>query len=88
MYCPEARFHHSGAHSVGQLSFRDRQVFWYRNMLRYARKHLSSRQVVALRMAIIAGMMMRSIAALFGARKASLGETLGAYCSVISRACG
>ena len=41
-YCPGARFHHSGAHSVGQLSFRDKQLFWYGNMLRYARKHFSA----------------------------------------------
>jgi len=83
VYCPEARFRHSGAHSVGQLSFRDKQVYWYGNMLRYARKYFPRGQVVALRMAIIAGMMMRSIAVLLGARKAPLGETLGAYWSVI-----
>ena len=30
VYCPGARFRHSGAHSVGQLAFRDKQMFWYR----------------------------------------------------------
>ena len=29
VYCPAARFRHSGAHSVGQLKFRDKQMFWY-----------------------------------------------------------
>src|SRR5271166_2610507 len=48
VYCPDARFRHSGAHSVGQLSFRDKQVYWYGNMLRYARKHFTSGQVVVL----------------------------------------
>ncbi len=79
MYCPDARFRHSGAHSVGQLSFGDKQIFWYTNMVRYARKHFSKRQVFFLRMAITKGMLLRSVAALFGARKAPLGETLSAY---------
>lgn len=84
VYCPQARFQHSGAHSVGQLSFRDKQLFWYGNMLRYARKHFSSRQVFLLRLAIIKGMVLRSIGALFGARKAPLGECLLAYWAVVS----
>ena len=82
-YCPEARFRHSGAHSVGQLTFRDQQIFWYMNMLRYARKHFSKRQVFFLRSAIVKGMLLRSVTALFGARKAPLGETLSAYWGVV-----
>ncbi len=84
LYCPNARFHHSGAHSVGQLSFRDKQLFWYGNMLRYARKHFSKAQVFLLRLAIIKGMILRMIGALFGARKAPAGESLAAYGSVIA----
>jgi hypothetical protein len=83
LYCPGARFRHAGAHSVGQLSFRDRQVFWYTNMLRYARKHFSKVQVLILRLAIVKGMFFRSIAALFGARQAPLKETLAAYWAAI-----
>ncbi len=82
-YCPEARFRHSGAHSVGQLPFRDQQIFWYANMVRYARKHFTSGQVFFLRTAIIKGMLLRSVAALFGARKAPLGETVSAYWGVV-----
>ncbi len=84
-----ARTHASataGAHSVGQLSFRDKQLYWYGNMLRYARKHFSSGQVFLLRLAIIKGMVLRSIGALFGARKAPLGGTLSAYGAVLSHA--
>jgi|SRR5580658_1153462 N-acetylglucosaminyl-diphospho-decaprenol L-rhamnosyltransferase len=84
VYCPDARFHHSGAHSVGQLAFRDGQLYWYGNMLRYARKHFSGGQVFLLRLAIIKGMVLRMIGALLGARKAPLGESLRAYCAVIS----
>ena len=83
VYCPAARFRHSGGHSVGQLPFRDQQLFWYGNMLRYARKHLSSAEVATLRVGIVAGMLLRSLAALFGARQAPLGETLSAYWAVI-----
>ena len=65
-YCPSARFHHSGAHSVGKLSFAEKQLFWYTNMLRYARKHFSRAKVLILRMGIIKGMLLRSLAALLG----------------------
>jgi len=82
-YCPQARFRHAGAHSVGQLSFRERQLFWYANMLRYARKHFSKAQVLILRLAIVKGMVLRSIAALFGARQAPLKESLAAYWAVV-----
>jgi N-acetylglucosaminyl-diphospho-decaprenol L-rhamnosyltransferase len=85
-YCPSARFRHSGAHSVGQLSFRDKQLFWYTNMLRYARKHFSKAQLLILRLAIIKGMVLRSVGALFGARQAPLRETLSAYWTVIRKA--
>ena len=83
VYCPTARFHHRGAHSVSKLSFRDRQRFWYINMLRYARKHFTSGQVRILRAGIIAGMLLRSLGALFGARKTPLRETLQAYWTVL-----
>ena len=83
VYCSAARFRHNGGHSVGQLPFRDQQLFWYGNMLRYARKHFSGAQVATLRAGIVAGMLWRSLAALFGARQAPLGETLSAYWAVI-----
>ena len=86
VYCPAARFRHSGGHSVGQLPFRDQQLFWYGNMLRYARKHFSGAQVATLRAGIVAGMLLRSLAALFGARQAPFGETLSAYWAVIRSA--
>ena len=66
VYCPAARFRHSGAHSVGQLAFRDQQLFWYGNMLRYAGKHFSTAQVAALRAGIVLGMCARMLASLLG----------------------
>ncbi len=86
LYCPSARFRHSGAHSVSKLSLRDKQVFWYTNMLRYSRKNFSHGQVRLLRTGIVAGMLLRSIAALLGVRQVPLGETLPAYWNVIREA--
>ncbi len=85
VYCPSARFRHGGAHSVGQLSFGDKQLFWYANMLRYARKHFSRGQVRVLQAGIVAGMLLRSLAALVGARQGPLTETLSAYWQVVRR---
>ena len=85
-YCPEARFRHRGAHSVGKLSFRDKQVYWYTNMLRYARKHFSAGQVTLLRAGIVGGMLARSVAALLGVRPAPLAESLAAYWAVVREA--
>jgi GT2 family glycosyltransferase len=82
LYCPEARFHHAGAHSVGQLSFKARQIFWYGNMLLYAKKHFRPGQVTVLRLAIGGGMLLRSVAAVLGARQRPLGETLAAYWNI------
>src|ERR1019366_594200 len=62
LYCPSARFHHSGAHSVGQLEFRNKQMFWYQNMVRYAEKHFPAVQVWILRIAIFKGMVLRMVA--------------------------
>ena len=49
-FVPEAEARHHGGHSASSLSWRDRQLFWYGSLLRYASKQLSatSRRVVAL----------------------------------------
>ena len=83
-YCPEARFRHSGAHSVGQLEFRDKQMFWYRNMVRYATKHFAAVSVAILRLAIFAGMGVRMLASLLGAgpRGVPVRQAISGYWSV------
>jgi N-acetylglucosaminyl-diphospho-decaprenol L-rhamnosyltransferase len=90
VYCPTARFHHSGAHSVRQLTFRDKQMFWYRNMVRYAQKHFSGAQVLILRVAIFKGMGLRILASLFGGGPRDLpqGEPLRSYARVAQWAIG
>jgi N-acetylglucosaminyl-diphospho-decaprenol L-rhamnosyltransferase len=90
VYCPSARFHHSGAHSVGQMEFRDKQMFWYQNMARYARKHFSGWKVLMLRVAIFAGMGLRMFASLFGGGPRDLpeGEPMRTYVQVARWAIG
>ena len=73
VYCPSARFHHSGAHSVGQLAFRDKQMFWYQNMVRYARKaFFGDAKVLVLRLAILKGMGLRMLASCVWRRTARM----------------
>ncbi len=81
LYCPDAKFAHAGGHSVSQLSFGDRQSFWYRNLLRYFAKHHSGREVQILRWSILAGLLMRGALAVMGMRApgVSLREAVTAY---------
>jgi N-acetylglucosaminyl-diphospho-decaprenol L-rhamnosyltransferase len=90
VYCPTAHFHHSGAHSVGQLEFRDRQMFWYQNMGRYAAKRFSAAKVMALRLAILAGMGLRTVACLIGSapRGVPLADAIRSYARVALWAIG
>jgi N-acetylglucosaminyl-diphospho-decaprenol L-rhamnosyltransferase len=90
IYCPTARLHHSGAHSVGHLKFGDKQMFWYQNMVRYAKKHFTSAKVLVLRIAIFKGMLLRMLASLFGGGPRDLppGEPIRSYARVARWAIG
>lgn len=85
LYCPHAVFAHSGGHSVNQVPLLDRQLYWYRNLLRYFRKHESPAAVAALRAAIALGMGLRSLATLagFAPPGAAVREALRAYARVV-----
>lgn len=87
LYCPGAIFVHSGGHSVNRLSLCDRQLFWYRNLLRYWRKHESPAAVAGVRAIITLGMALRSLATLVGLRPedAPLAEALRAYARVVTQ---
>jgi GT2 family glycosyltransferase len=71
-YEPTAVFRHAGGHSVEHLPFPQRQLFWYRNMLRYFRKHHGRGQSLVLRISVAIGMIMRCAAALAGAESPSV----------------
>jgi hypothetical protein len=87
VYCPEARFHHSSAHSVSQLSFEQKQLYWYGNMLHYADKHFSRLQRFVLRVGIIKGMALRWLATLLGAKQQGVTsrEARAAYRKVVAQ---
>ena len=80
-YCPDARFTHAGGHSVSKLPFRDKQAFWYANMLRYFSKHHGRLKTAILRAGILAGLALRSLASLIGAgpRDVPTKEALAGY---------
>jgi N-acetylglucosaminyl-diphospho-decaprenol L-rhamnosyltransferase len=84
-YCPQARFIHTGGHSVNKLNFGNRQSYWYRNLLRYFAKHHTKAAVACLRLGIVAGMALRSLLVLLGVRPGGVPvkEALGAYWRVL-----
>ena len=66
VYCPDAIFSHIGAHSVSRLAFRDRQSYWYKNLVRYFAKHHSRTQLAILRVGITMGLLVRALLSLVG----------------------
>jgi N-acetylglucosaminyl-diphospho-decaprenol L-rhamnosyltransferase len=85
LYSPKAVFTHAGGHSVGKLQFRDRQGYWYGNLLRYFAKHHPPGEVVCLRVGIFAGLVLRSMLSLCGAgpNGVSIREALQGYCHAL-----
>ena len=52
---PRCRFRHHGGHSLDSVTFADRQLFWYRNLLYYVRKNLGFAAALMMRLMISAG---------------------------------
>ena len=65
-YCPDAIFSHAGGHSVSSLAFRDRQSYWYKNLVRYFAKHHTRTQLAILRVGITMGLLLRALLSLVG----------------------
>jgi N-acetylglucosaminyl-diphospho-decaprenol L-rhamnosyltransferase len=80
-YCPDAIFSHAGGHSVSGLAFRDRQSYWYENLVRYFAKHHSRTEVAVLRVGITVGLLFRALLSLVGFSPAgtSVPEAVEAY---------
>jgi len=66
LFCPASRWRHAGAHSLARISFAEKQIFWYRNLLHYVRKHMGSAAAPAMRVLVCAGASVRLAAALLG----------------------
>lgn len=58
---PRCRFRHHGGHSLVTVDFADRQLFWYRNLLYYVRKHLGFAATFLMRLMISAGTGARMV---------------------------
>jgi N-acetylglucosaminyl-diphospho-decaprenol L-rhamnosyltransferase len=93
LFYPQAVFFHAGGHSVRKLGFKERQVFWYSNFLRYFAKHHSQAEVLCLRIAIAAGLLLRACLSLLGAghKGVPVADALHGYwhafwkCAVVGR---
>jgi N-acetylglucosaminyl-diphospho-decaprenol L-rhamnosyltransferase len=85
LYCPLLSFRHAGAHSIPSLTFSERQVYWYRNLLYYVQKHFPRKTGVAIRAVLLCGVALRMIAELPGllgiskTRTTARGERMWAY---------
>lgn len=62
LYWPHVAFRHAGAHSLESITFSERQVYWYRNLLYYVRKHFSRGAGVAIRASLLLGVALRALA--------------------------
>jgi GT2 family glycosyltransferase len=76
---PTAQFLHEGGYSAKALGASGFAAAYYRNQLRYVRKHMGKTAGMAIRCSMVAGMVARTIAA---PARAS------AYCSVLAGALG
>jgi N-acetylglucosaminyl-diphospho-decaprenol L-rhamnosyltransferase len=68
VYTPAFRAVHEGGHSVLRLPWDDRQLYWYRNLLRYVSRHfrLSGRVLACL--SVIAGLCPRVVTGMLVSR--------------------
>jgi GT2 family glycosyltransferase len=60
-FMPEARFIHEGGYSAQALGASAFARAYYRNQLRYARKHFTGFGAAAVRASIVAGMLFRTL---------------------------
>ena len=77
LFWPQVSFEHAGGHSVESLTFSERQVYWYRNLLYYVRKHFPWKTGVVIRVALLCGAGLRVMAELPGLLPAWRAESPG-----------
>ena len=61
-FAPYAEFFHEGGYSAEVLGKQAFMEVYYRNQIRYARKHFRRMAVVAVKASIVAGMLARMVA--------------------------
>jgi hypothetical protein len=65
---PKAVAKHTGAHSISRLAVELRQVYWYRNLLRYSAKHFRPFAFRAVCLAVVTGSILRAVAGAWAGR--------------------
>ncbi|HWW62448.1 MAG TPA: glycosyltransferase, partial [Thermoanaerobaculia bacterium] len=85
---PAAVAQHAGGASLEHIDFATFNEIWYRNMWRYARKWLTPAKAEMLRWVIIAGMLLRCVAAIAGFAHPEIGRwrAFHAYAGVARKA--
>jgi N-acetylglucosaminyl-diphospho-decaprenol L-rhamnosyltransferase len=68
-YAPSAVARHAGAHSIANLSGRDKVVYWYSNLLGYAQRHYRPTAFRAVCLAVAAGALVRLVAGMAGQKR-------------------
>ena len=71
-YLPQVRVEHYGGHSLESITFCEKQIYWYCNMLYYVQKHFPRRIGGVIRGALLAGMGLRALADMAGSQPAPL----------------
>lgn len=71
VYVPAFRAIHAGGHSVRRLAWETRQLYWYRNLLRYVSRHLQTPGRVLVGLSVIAGVLPRIVTGMFLLRSIS-----------------
>lgn len=61
LFRPASRWLHRGGHSLASISFAQKQIFWYRNLLYYVQKHMGSAAALAMRILVCVGATARLI---------------------------
>ncbi len=76
LFWPQVVFRHAGGHSLESITFSERQVYWYRNLLYYVKKHFPWTTGIAIRAAVGLGVFLRLGAELLGITKHSQDRAL------------
>src|SRR4051794_24128605 len=79
LYVPQASARHQGGHSASNLPWRDRQLFWYASLLRYASKNLSANSRRAVGLAVMLACFPRMI---FGMLQFGVSEPMSVFSRV------
>lgn len=75
-YLPQARARHLGAHSIRQLAWDRRQLFWYGSLLRYAVRHFRLSGAAMVAAAVILGSAPKAVTGMIQRRSI---QPLGVY---------